>query len=141
MKAEKIVLSFVAIIVGLLVAGVVFFIYQSTKAIPKSQIPTITTIAPTPTPNPSVFLTVDQPSDGSVVTSKTLVISGKTNPDATIVLTTSTDDQVINPTTMGGYSMTTALTDGENILTVTAIAANGEETKKTITVTYSTEEF
>lgn len=144
MKTEKIVLSFIAIMVGLLVAGIAFFIYQSTKTIPPSKLPkiTINTPSPTITQQPlTVTLSVDQPLDQSVVSSKSITITGKTNPDATIVVNTASDDQVATPTSTGDYSIAETLANGENEITVTAIGSNGQEISKKITVTYSTEDF
>lgn len=142
MKTEKIVLSFIAVMLGLLVAAIAYFAYQSTKSIPPSKIPTITIAHPTPTPQGgSVLLTIDQPSADSVVTSRSLTISGKTNPDATIILTTATDDQVVTPTSNGNYSLTTTIASGENQIIITAVGANGDETQKAFTITESTEQF
>lgn len=141
MKTECVVLSFIAVIFGLLVAGVVFFIYQSTKTISPSKITPITINLPTPTPLPGVLLTIDQPANESVVNTKSITLSGKTTSDATLVLTTDTDDQVVSPAQNGNYAITTTLGDGTNQITITAISPDGQETKKTITLTYSTEEF
>jgi hypothetical protein len=141
MKTEKVVLSFIAVLLGLVVAGIAYFVYQSTKSIPSSKIPTITIAQPSPTPQSSVILSVDQPTDNAVVTSRTLTINGKTNPDATIILTTSSDDQIVTPASNGNYSVTTTIASGENQILVTAIGSNGEETSKKITITYSTEDF
>jgi hypothetical protein len=142
MKIEKVVLSFVAILVGLVVAGIAFFIYQSTKIIPQNKIPKIVINSPTPLPGTShLFLSIDTPSDETVVANKSLTISGKTIQNATLIINTSSDTQVVNPASNGNYSVTVTLDDGENQVTIIAIAPNGEEMKKTITVTYSTEEF
>lgn len=141
MKTERVVLSFIAVIFGLLVAGVAFFIYQSTKTIAPSKITPITITQPTPTPSSNVPLTIDQPANESVVKTKSITISGKSSPNSVLVLTTDTDDQVVNPASNGNYSITTTLSDGTNQATITAIAPDGLETKKTITITYSTEEF
>lgn len=141
MKTERILLAFIAVVVGLLVAGIAFFVYQTTKAIPPSKIPTITISNPTPTPQANIFISLAQPADESVVDKRSLTITGKTNPDATIVLNSQTDDQVVTPSSSGNFSITTTLDDGENVFTLTAINNVGEETTKTFTVTYSTEEF
>src|SRR5689334_8491471 len=97
MKIEKIALSFIAVIIGLLVAGIAFFLYQSTKTIPSSKIPKITITNPTPTLVPTIFLSIDKPLDGTVVAQKSITISGKTKNDTTLVVSTQTDDQVIAP--------------------------------------------
>ncbi|HEX8965252.1 MAG TPA: hypothetical protein VF820_02380 [Patescibacteria group bacterium] len=141
MKTERVVLSVVAIFIGLLVAGVAFFIYQSTRSLNPSKISTITISNPTPTPALDIYLTVDSPIDESVQDTKPLTITGKTTPGATIIVTTDASDQVVTPATNGNYSITTTLDSGENIITLTAISQSGSEVQKTITVTYSTEDF
>ncbi|MGH7246180.1 MAG: hypothetical protein ACREGI_04575 [Candidatus Levyibacteriota bacterium] len=141
MKTEKIVLSFIAVVVGLMVAGIAFYAYQTTKTIPNQNNKTVTIHPATPTPKPSVYLFIDTPTDLSVTDSKTLKVSGKTAPDATLIISTGTSDVVITPQSTGSFSSTITIQDGENQLLLTAIAPNGEETKKTLTVTYSTENF
>lgn len=141
MKTERFVLSVIAVVIGLLVASAAFFIYQSTRSLSPNKIPTITIANPTPTASPNIYLSIDQPADQSVQNKKILNISGKTTPNATIIITTAATDQVVSPTSTGNYSVTTTLDSGENLITITAISATGEEIKKTITVTYSTEDF
>ena len=141
MKTERIVLSFIAVVIGLLVAGVAFFIYQSTRIIPNAKIPKISVTHPSPTPANATTLSIDKPEDQSVVSEKNITVSGKTQNNATLIVTASGSDQVVSPTSNGSYSVSVLLDGGENLITVTAISPNGDEIKKTITVTYSTEEF
>ncbi len=141
MRLEKVILSFIAIGIGLFVAGAVFFVYQLVRTIPPSKVPTITITNPTPTPATSSLLTISSPADESVTTSRSLTITGKTVPDATLELTTPTDDQVTTPASTGDFSLTTVLQDGENLITVMAITPDGQETVQTFTVTSSTEDF
>lgn len=142
MKKEQVVLSFIAVLIGILVAGVAFYLYQSTRTISQSQIQKAKNlITPTPTKAPAVLLTINAPTDEDVVDKKTIIISGKTNPDAIVVITTSIGDQVITPTTTGSFSATTTIDDGANSIEITAIAPDGQETKATRTITYSTETF
>jgi len=42
MKIEKLLLSFFAILVGLVVAGIGFYFYQSTKVIPQAEVKQLT---------------------------------------------------------------------------------------------------
>ncbi|MBI2074577.1 MAG: hypothetical protein HYT83_01925 [Candidatus Levybacteria bacterium] len=141
MKAEKIVISFIAVLIGVLVAGAAFYFYQSTKIVSPSQIKTVSIKSPTPTPSSSIFLSVENPKNEDVVDTKTITVNGKTTSDAVIILSTISDDQVFTPTKIGSFSTTTTLNDGANLITITAIAPNGEEVKITKTVTYSTESF
>lgn len=141
MKKEKIILSFLAVIGGLLVAGVSYFAYQSTKVIPTSNMKTISLTTPSPVQKSSVFLSIDNLKDEDVVDKKTITISGKTISNAIIVLSDNTEDQVVTPAQNGNFSITETLDNGVNKLEFTAIAPNGEQQKVTKIITYSTESF
>lgn len=141
MKQERVILSFIMVLIGLLVAGAAFYFYQSTKVVSPSK--TTLTISPSPTPAPksNIFVTLSAPSDESVVASKTLQITGKTTIGATILVITDSDQQIVQPSTQGDFSTTIALEDGENIIQIEAIASDGGETFVQRTVTYSTQDF
>jgi hypothetical protein len=141
MKKEKLILSFVAVFFGLLVAGIAFYLFQTTKTIPNSNSKTISLISPSPTIPPSISLTLDQPKDEAVVDSKVLVVSGKTQSNAVVVITTDSSEDVVTPSENGGFSTTVNLDNGQNMLEVTSIAPNGESVTMKKTVTYSQEEF
>ena len=141
MKTEKLVLSFIATLFGLLAAGIAFYFFQATKIVAPSNTKVISFASPTPTPAPSIFLTLDRPKDEEVVTSKILIISGKTNSNAAVVVMTDSFEDVITPSNNGDFSTTVSIDDGQNIVEVTAIAPNGESTTVKKTVTYSQEEF
>lgn len=143
MKSERIILSFVAVLVGLVVAGIAFYFYQMTKTVsePEEQQKTAAKMQPTPTPDKSLFLSVDNPKDGEVVSKKTITISGKTTPDATIIISTENADEVVQPAKNGNFTTTETINDGSNLMQITAIFQNGEEKRVQRTVTYSTEDF
>jgi hypothetical protein len=144
MKAERIILSFVAIFVGLIAAGVAFYLYQMTRTVPaaKSQPMTLgSQITPTPTPDNGNFLSIDSPQDESVSTQKTITISGKTAKDASLIVSTEDSDQVVKPASNGDFSLTVNIGDGSSLIHITSVFANGQETAVTRTVTYSTENF
>jgi hypothetical protein len=146
MKTEKVVISFVAALLGLIVAFVAFYFYQSSKVLPKSQTTiasknSTTKIRPTPTPDKTFFLTLESPANESVTTNKSIEVTGRTSPNATIVALTPTDQQVVTPSQSGTYSISTTIGDGANVIEITAIAPNGEEKSVSATVTYSTEDF
>jgi hypothetical protein len=141
MKQERVILSFVAVLIGLLAAGLAFYFYQSTKTIPSSNQVTVNAPTPTPTPKPTVYLSLNAPDNEIVVTSKTLAINGMANPDATIIIYTDSGQQVIQPSTQGDFSTTLTLDDGENLIKLMAILPDGETMSLQRTVTYSTEDF
>ncbi len=141
MKKEKVILSFIAVVLGILVTAIVFYLYQGTKNKSAERTKTITVVAPSPTPKSSIFLTLLSPQDESVVDKKIITISGTTQKDAVILVLTPVDEQIAIPSPEGNFSTTVNIDDGENIIEVTAIAQNGEDVKVTRTVTFSTEEF
>ncbi|HLD01944.1 MAG TPA: hypothetical protein VJC10_03630 [Patescibacteria group bacterium] len=142
MKAERLILSFIAILIGLLVAGVAFYFYQSTKKLKNADTKTITIkINPSPTPDTSLFLTIDSPKDEAVFSRKTITISGKTKPDATILISTELSDEVVKPARNGNFSTTLSIGDEASIIEITAFFANGEQKTIRRTVSFTTEEF
>lgn len=141
MKKEKLILSFIATLFGLLVAGIAFYLFQSTKTIPVTTTKTISFTSPTPTSSPSISLTLDRPKDEEVVKSRVLIVSGKTTSNAVVIVITDSSEDVITPSANGNFSTTVNLDEGQNILEVISIAPNGESVASKKTVTYSLEEF
>lgn len=142
MKTEKIILSFIATLFGLLVAGIAFYLFQTTKTVPNTNTKAASIIiSPAPTPLPSVSLVLDQPKDEEVVDNKTLIVSGKTQGNAIIIIILDSLEDVVTPAANGSFSTTVNLSDGQNVLEVISIAPNGESMRVKKTVTYSEEEF
>ena len=143
MKAEKVILSFVAVFVGLIAAGVAFYLYQTTKVIPDQSKPTATKVAvqATPTPSGEDIFTVDTPQDEQVTDKKLLTIKGTAVKGAIITVSTDDADQVVQPADNGAYSLTQTIPDGTSVVEISAIFPDG--TQKTIdkTVTFSTANF
>lgn len=140
MKTEKVILSFIAILIGLLVTGIIFFLYQTTKIVPQKDIRGIS-FNPSPTPSSSLYLSLDTPQDEEVVDRKVVKVTGKTIPQSTVIVSTNSADEVITPSATGTFATTVTIDDGENEIQVFAISPNGEEAQVTRTVTYSTETF
>lgn len=139
MRAEKVLLSIAGIFIGVVVAGVGFYIWQTTKSISPSSIKTIT-ISKTPTVSP-VMLVVDSPIDEDVISSRVLQISGKADPKSTIVITTDGSDLVVYPTATGAFSASLTLDSGENRIFITAVMPDGKENQKVFMVNSTTEKF
>jgi len=141
MKKERTVLSLIAIAIGLLFAGIAFYIYQYTKILPPSKTKAVSVNAPTPTPKPSIFLLVNEPSDEKIFDKKIITVSGKTEENATVVIMTKSDFDVIKPSSVGDFSTTINLDGNVNVIRITAIAPNGEEQTVQRTVGFTTEDF
>ena len=141
MKQERVILSFIMVLIGLLVAGGIFYFYQSTKTVSPSNINIVNRVTPSPTPEPKIYLSLDEPTNETVVSNKTLTIKGNANPNATILIITNSDQQVIQPSTLGDFSTTVTLDDDQNLIQVRSILPSGETSFIQRTVTYSTEAF
>lgn len=140
MKQEKVILSFIMVLIGLLVAGAAFYFYQSTKVVSsKSTVSSNTLI--TPTPQPSIFLSINTPDNETVVSNKSVFISGKTSADATVVIITDSDQLILKPSLQGDFSTTLIINNGQNLIRIRTISPNGEEASAERTVTYSTNNF
>lgn len=140
MRIEKIILAIAGIAAGLFVAGIAFYIYQTTKTISPSSIKTITLQKPTPSAG-SVPLAIDSPVDEAVLSSRVVQISGKTDPKATIVITTDSADTAVSPSADGAFSLSVTLPSGENRVILSAIMPDGTESQKVLTVNITSEDF
>jgi hypothetical protein len=143
MKAEKVILSFVAVFVGLIAAGVAFYLYQTTKVIPDQSKPTATKVAiqATPTPSGSDTFTVDTPQDEQVFDKKLITIKGTTVKGAVVTVSTDNTDQVVQPADNGSFTLTQTIPDGTSVVQVSAIFPDGTQKSINKTVTFSTANF
>src|SRR6185369_12277237 len=128
MKAERVILSFIAVVVGLVAAGGAFYLYQLTKVVPDKDktLSLLPKISVSPTPDKANLLTIDSPKDEEVVNKKVITINGKTRSDATVMVNSEDNDQVVKPASNGNFSVSISIPDGTTIIYVTAIYPNGE---------------
>lgn len=140
MTKEKIILAVVAILGGLLVATAAFYLYQQTKVLPPSQQKTVS-VNPSPSPKPQVLLSLEEPKDESIADNRVVKISGKTDPNALIMILTDSDQQVLNPSQTGDFSTTITINNGANLIQVTAMEKNGDTNTIERTVSYTGESF
>lgn len=143
MKAEKIVLSFVAILVGLVAAGIAFYLYQTTKTLPNSEVtPLAAIISPTPADaDDKYLLSLETPRDEEVFDKRSVTIKGKTLPGSTVLVSSDSEDEVVTPADDGSFTLTKTIPDGTSILRITSIFPDGYEKTEIRTVTFSTESF
>jgi hypothetical protein len=143
MSKEKIILSIVAAFLGLLVAGGAFYIYQMTRAIDDPQRPQTLGIQKkvSPTPQSADYLIVDNPKDEEVLNKRVITVSGKTSPGATVIISSESGDDVVQPAAGGDFKLTHTIAEGVNLVRITAVFQNGEEQSITKSVTYTTEDF
>lgn len=142
---EKVIIIFIALIIGLFVTTIGFYLYQSTKTISEKV-----EVKKTPTPIAEIspiqqqsknFILIDEPNDEAVTNTRTIQVKGKTNPENTIVISSNSDESIGTASTDGSFSMSVTIDAGTNDLTIRAISPNGEEVKDERTISFSTEDF
>lgn len=142
MKQERIILSFIMVIIGLIFAGIIFYFYQSTKVVPDTNTTQQTdSQTPTPTKTPTIFLSVDSPKDESISDSKTVRVSGKTNPEATVVILTLEGEEIVKPSLQGDFVTNITISSGTNFIKIVAMTPDGETQTVQKTVSYTSEDF
>ena len=143
MKAEKVILSFVAVFVGLIAAGIAFYLYQTTKVIPDQTKPSATKVAiqATPTPSGTDIFTVDSPQNEQVFDKKLITIKGTAVKGAIITVSTDDTDQVVQPADNGSFTLTQTIPDNTSVIELSAIFPDGTQKKIDRTVTFSTANF
>lgn len=83
----------------------------------------------------SIQLTLNSPDDNQLVFDNTLLVSGSTNPGASVVISDQSFDHLLKANDQGNFSDTVALDSGVNIFTVTVFSDNGD-TKSNIKQVY-----
>lgn len=142
MKAERIVLSIIAVLIGLFVAGIVFFLYQMTMNKKPPETKHVISILPSPSVEQTQsFFSLDTPADQSVSSTNTITLSGKAPAGSHIVISQESGQDVVTATQDGTFSDQITLDDGVNLVHLTAIRPDGKEDSKTYTFSYTTENF
>ncbi|HVT01153.1 MAG TPA: hypothetical protein VHE53_02855 [Patescibacteria group bacterium] len=139
---ERIIIVFIAIAIGLLITTLIYFLYQQTKSIPnRTNKIVLNDVSPSPTPKSSQYLTVDQPTDESISSKRSIQVKGKTNPNSMVVVSTNQEDIVGQATSDGAFSVSVTIDAGSNKILVRSISKDGVEAQVNRVVTYSTEDF
>jgi hypothetical protein len=143
MKAEKVILSFVAVFVGLIAAGVAFYLYQTTKVMPEQSKPSATNVTIQATPATSAIdtFTIDTPQDEQVFDKKLINIKGTAVKGAFVTISTDDTDQVVQPADNGVFTLTQTIPDGTSVVEISVIFPDGTQKKIDRTVTFSTANF
>lgn len=139
---ERLIIVFVAVAIGLIVTTAAFFIYQSTRSINKeAAIKTKTKTNTAERTNGKLYLTIDEPKDEAVFSTRTIQLKGRTNAENTLIVSSNQEDVVASPTTDGTYAITLNIDAGTNKIVVKAVAPDGSEIEEAKVVSFSTEEF
>lgn len=141
MNKEKLLLIFGAAFVGIIVASVLFFVYQSTKKITDSDQKTLNIEDVSNDEDSSISLIIDEPKDEAVVDVRTIKVIGKTEPNSKILVVSQSSEEAGVASNNGNFSMDISLSNDENIIEIIAVTPEGEVIKTRRIVTFSTQDF
>lgn len=137
MPKEVIAAIVVGGVLGILIA---FGIWRAQDTLVNNRQDNQTQTSPTPAPSPTELgLTITSPEDEMVVETSKITVSGKTISLATVVITSSAGETIIDANSDGSFSAEIELNAGVNTIVVLAISEDGEAIEKELTVVYSTE--
>ncbi len=89
----------------------------------------------------SFTLTVNQPSDESLIFESSILVSGKTGPNMEVLISTDTDDLVIKTKSDGSFSQTLNLSEGVNNIKIVSFDITGDSKESDRIVYYSKEKI
>lgn len=136
---ERVLIIFIAIIIGLIVTTLIFLLYQQTKTMPQKA-PGVSQEKEKGLKTTS-YLIIDEPSNESITTKRTLQVKGKTKPNELIIVSTNQEDVVAKPTSDGKFTVSVTIAAGANKIITRSISPNGQEAIDTRVITFTTEEF
>jgi hypothetical protein len=105
----------------------------STKVVSQNVVVTQPSV-PSPTVAGEIPLTVSYPTNGSTFTTPNIVITGKTTPASEITV----NDATTKSDATGAFSQSILLNQGENIITITSVDADGNYSEREVKVTLNT---
>jgi len=144
MKKEVLVAIITGFALGLLITFGVWTAnraIQKTPAEPASPSPTPEIIITPQAESSEISLTVLSPEDNFLSDEEEIAVSGKTAPQAVVVILYQEGEKILEADQNGDFSTTITLAGGDNQIEVAAYDEAGSEIKKSLTVVYSTAEI
>ena len=137
----------IILLVAILFGGI-WFVYRDKQSAQKSATSEMTPQDGRPTPNISpvttpvvnggavvaseISLTISSPVNGATVTTDSVVVRGKTKPNAEVFV----NDEATVADTSGNFSVTLNLDEGDNPIVISANDADGNVAEKELIVNY-----
>ncbi|MDP3973789.1 MAG: hypothetical protein Q8P92_03065 [Candidatus Daviesbacteria bacterium] len=98
-------------------------------------------VGPVTTVPKTLRIDLDEPDDNTLTFESSILISGKTKPNTEVLISTDSDDQVIESRSDGSFSFTLDLDEGINRISVAVFDEVGEMRSIERTVYYSKEKI
>lgn len=128
---------FLIFAVSLIFLGGVYYILN----IPDKKTEKLFSNGPITTLPKSLILNLDQPGDDSLTFQSSIIISGQTVPAVNVLISTATNDLVIQAKPDGSFSTVLELDEGINRITVVVFDSTGDSRSAKRTVYYSKEKI
>lgn len=132
----------VFIIFMLLILGsggaVIYYFYNQINSQSTTSLQNFSPVTQEPV---SLTLNLSSPDDNSLVFSEDLLIQGKASPKTVVILSTNTQDYLLEPNKQGDFSITVKLQEGLNLLSVNAFDNLGNNKSENKTIYYSEEKI
>lgn len=101
----------------------------------------LVTSSPVTTEPVSISLNLSSPDDNILVFESSILISGKTSPNATVILSLDEEDRIIEAKASGNFSDTVKLKEGVNNLIISTFDNQGNGKSESRTIYYSKEKL
>ena len=115
--------------------GLYYILYQEKFQPPQADYNPVTKVPV------SLFLEISSPEDNVLVYEDNIVISGKTGPETTVIISSQDNDTGLQASKDGEFSKVFQLSRGANIIEVTAFDTEGNSKTVTRSVYYSEEKI
>lgn len=112
-------------------------VYYLTQAAPRMKEKTVEMTVASVTPVPQFFLTLESPSQDSVVVDDEILVAGNTLAGSVVSIFTGIDENIVETDEKGYFEGTVTLGDGTQPLIVTAFGENGQEESVTMEISPS----
>lgn len=145
MNKDALLATIIGFVVGLVITGILLLAPRFSGLLPKISFPSFSLpkTVPSISPTPSAIITglsIDSPLPDSIESSAELLVTGNTEPGASVIIQTDRDEEAFVAGDDGRYAGKITLYEGKNDLTVTSYGKIKQE-EKTITVYFTPEEF
>lgn len=142
MKKEVILAITIGFALGLVITFGIWTANRSLKGLPGSTQATPVSVAATPSTtsdqSQSVSLSLSSPADEALVDTNKIEVSGTTQANATVVVLSEDDQQIVTADKEGKFLVKVGLIGGFNVIRVVVYDNEGHSTQQSVTVTYST---
>lgn len=145
MKKEVILAIVIGFGLGLVITFGIWIANRSLKNLggpkPAASPETVLTTTPSPNPSPTVSssgLIISTPADEALVIDPNIKVTGTTARGNTVIVMHENGQEAVTVDANGNFSDAVKLLGGYNTITVVSVSPTGEQTAKTLTVTYTT---